>query len=77
MEGSMGWHGKALVAESDLTVNGLTSFVKNAEIVLPPNLPAGDEPEYTNTPIVVEVKNPDRKSISTRKAYGLALVKAY
>lgn len=77
IEGKIGWHGKDLGGELEICVNALKSKMKNQNIEFKTYPPKGED--ILRAPVKVAVtpayKNTD--VISTRKAYGNGLLKAY
>lgn len=72
----MDWHGKDIGDKTDEVISHLKSLIKTENIEFKTNEPEGDEPSIEKGTIHITSNYELGSKISTRKAYGNALLKA-
>ena len=77
VEGKANWHGKDLGNEFESSIELLKSKIKHEEIEYKTYPPEGEEPMHNAAEIVIKPDYSEGDKISTRKAYGKALLKAH
>lgn len=77
IEGQLNWHGKDLGGEFDATIAHLKSLIKRTNIEFNVTRPEGDDFVHPPPKITITPNYKAGDMVSTRKAYGTALLKAH
>jgi transketolase len=77
IENQLDWHGKALGVDTDAVVNELKTHIKSENPDLKVTVPEGLAPAQLGSNINPQPNYEESTKISTRKAYGNALLNAH